>query len=118
MSRSVVRSAVTTSLGVRRRWRAAEAEGLLAELESSGLSVSEFAEREGLDAQRLYRWRAQLATTGAARGPAFVEVKAAAATGLEVVLRSGVVVRVPNGFCEDSVRRLVGLLDARGTPSC
>jgi transposase-like protein len=117
MSRSVGRNVVTSAAVVRRRWRAAEAEAVLGELESSGLSVSGFAAREGLDAQRLYRWRAQLAATGA-MGPRFVEVKTVAAAALEVVLRSGVVVRVPNGFCEDSVRRLVGLLDAQGTASC
>jgi hypothetical protein len=38
----------------------------------SGLSVRQFAEAEGLKAQRIYRWRSVL---GEKRTPAFVEVK-------------------------------------------
>jgi Transposase len=42
------------------RWRAEEARRKLAEQASSGLSLVEFARREGLSAARLFRWRKRL----------------------------------------------------------
>ena len=58
MARSPARALVPFT--VRRRWRAEDARAVLTRLESSGLSVPQFAAREHLDPQRLYRWRAQL----------------------------------------------------------
>lgn len=106
---------VPARLSARRRWNAREARAILKQLDASGLPVREFAERHGLDAQRLYRWRAQLASAGAP--PAFVEIKSSASAAIEVVLRSGHVIRVGDGFGEDAFRRVVAVLDAPGT-SC
>jgi hypothetical protein len=83
---------------------------VLAELERSGASLAAFAKREGLSAERLYRWRARLAKA------AFVEVRpgiAGTAGGgvLEVVLARGRVVRVPADFNEAALRRLIALLE-------
>jgi hypothetical protein len=58
---------------------------------------------------RLYRWRARLA--GPSKAPAFVEIKSTAVPTIEVVLRTGHVVRVPNGFDEETLRRLTTVLD-------
>ncbi|HVV51145.1 MAG TPA: transposase [Polyangia bacterium] len=80
-------------------------------MDASGLSVGEFAARHGLDAQRLYRWRTQLAAAGQTL-PAFVEIKRSANAAIEVVLRSGHVIRVQDGFGEDLLRRVVAVLDA------
>src|SRR5262245_50424422 len=113
MAKSPVRALIP--LTTRRRWRAEDARAVLARLDSSGLSVPEFAARENLEPQRLYRWRAQLGAAGA-NGPAFIEIKRAAMT-IEVVLRCGLVVRVPEGFDEATLRRLVALLEERG-PRC
>jgi len=73
--------------------------------------VREFAERHGVDVQRLYRWRAQLGYAATVTKPAFVEIKAAGGQPIEVVLRSGHVVRVSDGFVEETLRRVVAVLD-------
>lgn len=46
----------------RHRWTPEEASIVLAKQTASGLSVQQFAAREGLDAERLYRWRRRLET--------------------------------------------------------
>jgi transposase-like protein len=111
MPRSLTRL-VSSSLVSRRRWTAEDARTILDRVDASGLSLREFAAREGVDSQRLYRWRAQLRSAGHLTSPAFVEIKASAAVAtIEVVLRSGHVVRVRDGFGEDTLRRLVAVLD-------
>ena len=102
----------------RRRWRAKDARAILKRLAASGLAVREFAARHGLDAQRLYRWRAQFASVEPASvsPAAFVEVKPLGSAALEVVVRSGHVIRVPDGFSEETLRRAVAVLDALVTP--
>jgi transposase-like protein len=92
-----------------RRWNAEDARAVLKQLDASGLSVGEFAAQHALDVQRLYRWRAELGR--AAPAPAFVEIKPAASQAIEVALRSGHVVSVPDGFSEDTLRRVVAVLD-------
>ena len=88
-----------------RRWTPEDAQEALATRAASGLTVRAFAAREGLDAQRLDRWRRRLAAEGAL---AFLEIPRPAietvvpvggATGaprerFEIVLRSGRIVRV------------------------
>jgi transposase-like protein len=117
MPRSHIRS-VLGSILVRRRWSADEAREVLAFVDSSGLSAGEFAARAGVEAQRLHRWRRALGGRGDTRAPAFVEIKpVAAASAIEVVLRSGHVLRVPDGFGEAALRRLVAVLEGPGTRS-
>jgi transposase-like protein len=95
----------------RRRWRAEDARSVLARLDASGLALGEFAARYGLSTQRLYRWRVQLR----AEKPAFVEISAPRPSApIEVVLRSGHVLRVPDGFGAAMLRRLVETLDDQG----
>ena len=43
-----------------RRWSVAQARGVLAAQEKSGLPVTRFAARHGLGAERLYQWRQRL----------------------------------------------------------
>jgi hypothetical protein len=90
----------------------------------SRLGVTAFAIREGLDPQRLSRWRRRLGS------PVSIEfeevlptVLATALDGsgvrapqerLEVVLRSGRVVRVPDSFDARSLRRLLEVIDEAG----
>ena len=115
MPRSAVQGRMFTKLPrpTRQRWKAEDAGAVLKQLESSGLSVGEFAARESLSAPRLYRWRARL-RAARPKTTAFVEIKPAAAT-IELVLRSGDVVRLPDGFSEEALRRLVAVLDERDT---
>ena len=97
-----------------RRWNTEDARAVLSQLDASRMGVAEFAARAGIDAQRLYRWRAQLRVTP----PAFVEIARAPAAQwpIEIVLRSGRVVRVTDGFGEDALRRLVRALEDE--PQC
>ena len=95
---------------LRRRWSAEDARQVLEQLAASGLSVREFAAQTSVDAQRLYRWRTQLGP-GRAAPSAFIEVRPAAAATIEVVLRSGHVLRVPEGFGDEALRRLVAVLE-------
>ena len=115
MRKTLSRGAVSSSPSVRRRWRSEDARAVLERLRSSGLSVREFAALEKLDVQRLYRWRALLGSTTSGRNT-FVEIKPTALPVIEVVLRSGDTLRVPRGFDEDTVRRLVTVL--QGASRC
>lgn len=101
-----------------RRWSPEEAGQALAALEQSGLELTAFAIREGLDPQRLSRWRRRLA----ASPPVFEEVTVreviAADTApreegerFEIVLASGRVVRVPESFDAGALRRLLAIVE-------
>jgi hypothetical protein len=95
--------------------------------EGSGLGPGEFAEREGVPVSTLYRWARRLALGPVKRGrgrprtrvqpsvlPVVVTPDAAPLLGsaplLEVLLRSGEVVRVPPGFDDDTFVRVVRAL--------
>ena len=114
MPRSTSRGLVPIPQLARLRWREEEARAVLDHLDSSGLSVREFAAQQQLNALRLYRWRARLGDAHS-KVPTFFEVKANAALPLEVVLRSGQVVRVHDGFDEDTLRRVVMVLDGQSS---
>ncbi len=67
----------------RRRWNVGAARDALAALEHSGLSPSAFAIREGIDEERLCRWKRRLANAGLAGKPMpeFVEIRPRAPCG-------------------------------------
>lgn len=113
------RPKVLTSNGIGvwspRHWGKADAEAVLRRLNASGLSVHAFAMREGLPPHRLYRWRKAFGKQGAAKS-AFIEVVTGTTSRLEVVLRSGLVIRVPEGFSAGAVAQLVGALERQGSP--
>jgi len=97
------------------RWTVEDARRAFARQEASGLSVWEFARREGVDPQKLYWWRQRL--TPVAAPPAFVEISATAVEQrIEVVLRSGHVLRFSSTLAPDALRRFVDALDR--APSC
>lgn len=99
----------------------------------SGLSASEFAAELGVNAATLAQWKYRLAAEARAEAPspttttrqtvAFVEVKAtaepvtpalpAAESTFEVLLPSGITVRVPPQFDAAALRRLVDVMTAR-----
>jgi len=93
------------------------------EFTSSGKGLKAFAEERGMSSSRLGWWRTKFARElreGAGRGssPAFVPVVVAARGGsaekpspLEVVLRTGQTVRVPAGFDERALQRLMAVLE-------
>lgn len=94
---------------VRSRWTESHARAVLAAQRASGLSIKAFAAREGLDVQRLYTWKSRL--KGSADQPAFVEVRRHALEYVEIVLRSGRVLRVLESIEGGSLRRLVDALE-------
>ena len=59
-------------LSAKRRWSVDEARTVLERVSASGLTVRDFAEGEGVDPQRLYRWRSVI---GERSSPTFVEVR-------------------------------------------
>jgi transposase len=102
-----------TSLICRRRWTTADARSVLAALTRSGLSASEFAVREGLDTQRLHRWRRRLDAMSARTPaiPTFVELWPRRAEMIEVVLGSGRVLRASEAIEPSALGRFVDALE-------
>jgi hypothetical protein len=102
------------SFSHRRRWGIAEGRAALAAMAASGLSPDAFARREGLQVQRLRRWRERLGGGSVAKAAtaAFVEVGRHAATErVEIVLRSGRMLRVPDSIDAVMLRRIVDVLE-------
>jgi transposase-like protein len=109
------------SVLTRARWTTEDARAVLAALDRSGRSVRDFAEEHGLDPQRLYAWRRRVAegdpitfhevTVGP--GPS-ASAQGAASGTFELVLASGIVVRVPAMFDAASLARLLDVLKQAG----
>lgn len=100
-------------------WSAADARAVLVEQVASGLSLSEFARREGIDEGRLYKWRRQLGehaepprVAARAAAPAVIELRAGPrpAERVEVVLTSGVTLRVTETIEPTALARLIAAL--------
>lgn len=104
----------------KQRWSATEGRYAVEAWRRSGLSAAKFAEKHGLDAQRLTRWATRLAARegkaeeiGPLAGFTPVVVKGRDDEArVEVVLTSGVVVRVPRstepGWVAEVVKALEG----------
>jgi hypothetical protein len=104
----------TSELFEQRRWTAVEARRVLEAWPNSKLSLAAFARERNLDPRRLYWWRARLLQPAAAIS--FEEISLPRAGGerrvaLEVVLRSGLVVRVDNSFDAVALQRLICVLE-------
>lgn len=97
-----------------RAWRA-----LVDAWKRSGQTVNAFCRARQITRSNFDRWRRNLAAESngfsPAASPTFVPVRVVAEPMAEVVLRSGVVVRVPLGAAADAVTRLV---TAVGAASC
>ena len=97
-----------------RRWTETEAREALNALDASGLSATEFAYRQGIDAQRLYWWRRRLANSrDVAPAPSFVELTASSVGigHVEAILRSGRIMRFSAALETSVLRRLVAALE-------
>ena len=93
----------------------------LAAFSTSGLSVRAFCRQHGLHEKRFYTWRRNLGLSPLARpatsttpATGFVPVRVVSDSSLEVVLPSGLTVRVPASADVSHVARLVHAL--RATP--
>lgn len=97
-----------------RRWTDADAHAVLDAARDSGVSLAAFAAREGFDPQRLYFWRRRLGRgANGSSAPTFVEVRASASAAqhIEVVLRSGQILRVAASIDGSDLRRLADALE-------
>lgn len=99
------------SYSAHRRWSVADARAALAGLAASGLSMAKFAVREGLDVERLRRWRRRLESVPVARATTFVELRQQAPESIEIVLRSGRVLRVAESVDPTALLRLIDALE-------
>ncbi|MEZ4221838.1 MAG: hypothetical protein R3B13_12975 [Polyangiaceae bacterium] len=88
---------------------------MLRRLDASGLSVRAFAQREGLNAQRLYWWRERQAKKPRNRsGAKFVELSVpglGTSSQLELVLLSGRVLRFPASLDARELERWLSALE-------
>jgi len=83
-----------------RRWR------------RSGLTAAEFSSREGLVRGTLLWWSSKLQQDARAAEVSFVEVTAAPeVSAIEVTLANGRVVRVPAGFDDSSLERVLAVAE-------
>lgn len=117
----------------RRRWRVADAEIVFSALSESGCTMSEFAQRHGLQLKRLHRWRERLSLLGPPvirdDGPGTVPLVPVQVRGLDSLLSaSGLsptavvrtldvsvgrgVVHVPQDFDAEHLHRVVAVLVA------
>lgn len=96
-----------------RRWTEEEARAALAALTASGLPLRVFASRERLDVQRLYVWRRKLeSSVGASMTPPpFVELRASRPERVEIVLRSGRLLRCAEELSSGALRRFIEVLE-------
>jgi transposase-like protein len=116
-----------------RYWSRREAAVVLARLEDSGQNVATFARQHGIPDKRIRRWKAKLpsphalvareAATVAEHAIPLVPVRvvgthvepigtADASSALEVVVRGGRAVRVSLGFDDETLARVVTVLEA------
>jgi hypothetical protein len=86
---------------------------------ASGLSVRDFCRAEGLSEPSFYSWRRTIAerdtATAAPDAPAFVPLHVRPGTApvvLELVLRSGHVLRIPPGSDPEHLRAVLAALEA------
>lgn len=110
----------TVPFALRRRWTVADGRAAIAALTASGLSLAAFAHREKLEVQRLRRWSVRLAREDgrrSAEGPAsprvaeVVEIRTRPAAPVEIVLRSGRVLKVAETIDVAALTRLVSALE-------
>ena len=85
---------------------------------ASGLSVAEFCRREDIAAWKFHYWKKQLSEEhDTAEVPKFQEVRMADVIDepAELLFPNGLVLRIPTGFDEGRLRRLI---DAIGAAPC
>lgn len=96
------------SYRTRARWTVDEARAALKAFETSGLSLTKFATRAGLDVQRFRFWQRRLAAEST---PSFVELRPREPERVELVLRSGRTLRFASSIDRGELAALVRALE-------
>ena len=103
----------------KRRWSEVEARLVVSASQASGKSVLSFAKECGLQPSRIWRWSARLKEESKG-GMRFHAVRLVEPERLdprpgmiEVVLRNGRRVRVPQGFVAEDLARVLEVLEGR-----
>jgi transposase-like protein len=117
--RSEAHRRVSARPWVRARWTPEEAQRVVEAWRSSGLELSTWCQREGLEYERVRRWRSRLATRSQRAQPAtFLPVRVLGseaspeAPAFELELSSGRRLRVPPQFDEASLITLLRVVEA------
>lgn len=97
------------------KWSEVEARGMLAAWEKSGLAVEDFARERGFVPQRIYYWRKRIADVDAKR-PQLLPVNVRSepprrGEPVTLLLRSGHMMKLANGFDEEAFLRVITLLE-------
>lgn len=96
------------------RWSRERACAALAEWRASGLSIAAFARNIGVHPQRLRNWVTRLRAPSGAPTAEFVEIQRGPAhradAAIEIMLPSGVVLRVRETVDVEALRRITGVL--------
>ena len=106
-----------TGLRKQTRWVKAKAAEVLEAQRHSGLSMQDYADKEGIDCQRLHRWARRLRVDNSAEPFAFVPVSVGAqrnagSSQIEIATRSGQVARLADGFNASTLRSVLSVLEA------
>ena len=106
----------------RARWTPGDAQRVLEAWRGSGLELSAWCRREGVEYERVRRWRSQLAVRSrrTATSPAarFLPVRvlesapSPQAASFELALARGICLRVPAQFDEAALSRLLRVVEA------
>lgn len=106
------------------RWSRADAEAVVGRLERSGLSLRGFCEGEGLNPERVRRWRARLRSSPPAPEPKGIELRevelipgprvSTLPGGVILERPDGVRLHLASGFDVESLRRALDVLDGGG----
>jgi len=107
---------------MKKRWTRDQARKELDAWRASGQTAELFAEQRGVPAHRLRYWQKRIGDLGAAaretnepRSVSLLPVRVAQSSSppFEIVLPSGYVVRLSPGFDDDTLVRMIGLLESR-----
>jgi hypothetical protein len=81
--------------------------------DGSGLSVTQFCDRERVSTATFYKWRERLAARKPRTGVEFVEVGASDRAVVEIVVNDAMVVRVRGDFDAAALNRVLDVVAAR-----
>jgi transposase-like protein len=99
-----------------RQWSEQEARDALAELSESGESISQFAHRRGVSAQRIYYWKKRITHTAP---PAFVAVPLTTTSAAQIeIVAEGVTVRVREDLDPARLADILDVVARRGRREC